>query len=224
MHFYFPYAVCICIRSDAASSLRRCLLTVVLLQEKMDSKNQISMTGTQNPQQQDITDAQTSANHLPAHGHNASSQRDVSTNPDLVLHYSHEHEHQHLHHHKMSLEGRDDEVVYSHGHDVEKSNVPDQNAQDSHHQAYHTDRKTPSKPTIVQHDAEKGIVSPASLSQEEEDPRSHKVSGFYSKWKVFFHAAFLALMTGYVVFNGPLPSCESNYILWQVVDSSPYPS
>ena len=190
----------------------------------MDTENKISTMETQNHQQQDLTEAQTSGIHLPAHGHNTSLQRDVSTNPDLVLHYSHEHEHQHLHHHKRSIQGRDDEVVYSHGHDVEKSNVPDQNAEDSHHQAHHTDGKTSGKAGVVQHDAEKGMVSPASLSQEDDDPRSHKVSGFYSKWKIFFHAAFLALMTGYVVFSAPIPHYKSNKILWQVVDSSPYPS
>lgn len=189
----------------------------------MDTENKISATGTQDPRQQHLTDARTSGIHLPAHGHNASSQRDVSTNPDLVLHYSHEHEHQHSHHHKKSIQGRDDEVVYSHGHDVEKSNVPNQNAQDSHHQAYHTEAKPFSKAGVVQHDAEKGMISPA-LTQEEDDPRSHRVSGFYSKWKIFFHAAFLALMTGYVVSNGPISYIISNQNLWQVVDSSPCPS
>lgn len=165
----------------------------------MDPGSKISSAETHKPEYQDVTEAKTSGIHLPAHGHNASSQRDVSTNPDLALHYSHEHQHEHLHHHKRSIQGRDDEVVYSHGHDVERSNEPDQNAQDSHHQAHYVQEKAAGKSGIIHHDAEKGVVSPKSLSQEEDDPRSHKVSGFYSKWKILFHAAFLALMTGYEI-------------------------
>ena len=155
-----------------------------------------SAAGGLNPNLQDATEAHASGIQLPAHRHNASSQQNVSTNPDLALHNSHEHQHEHLHHHKRPIQGRDDEVVYSHGHDVEKSNVPDQNAQDSHHQAHHTESKIAGKSGAILADAEKGAMSPASLSQEEDDPRSHKASGFYAKWKVFFHAAFLMLMTG----------------------------
>lgn len=163
----------------------------------------MSAAENQKPQHLGANEAQATGVHLPAHGHNASPQQDVSPNPDLVLEYSHEHEHQHLHHHKRSIQGRDNELVYSHGHDVEKSNVPDQNAQDSHHKAHYTEGMTAGKSGVVQHDAEKGMISPASLSQGEDDPRSHKVSGFYGKWKILFHAAFLALMTGYVILTAP---------------------
>jgi concentrative nucleoside transporter, CNT family len=162
----------------------------------MEPDSKPSAAGNLKTEPQNAAEAQASGIHLPAHGHNASSQQNVSSNPDLVLNYSHEHQHEHLHHHKRSFQGRDDEVVYSHGHDVEKSNVPDQNAQDSHHQAHHAEGKTASKSGIIHGDAEKGAISPASLSQEEDDPRSHKVSGFYGKWKILFHAAFLMLMTG----------------------------
>jgi len=184
-----------------------CVPSGLVSQDKMDPETKISAAEHQKPLHQDLTAPQATGLHLPAHGHNASSQQDVSSNPDLALHYSHEHQHQHLHHDKRSLQGRDDEVVYSHGHDVEKSNVPNQNTQDSHHHAHYTAEKTTAKSGIVQADAEKGLVSPASLSQEEDDPRSHKVSGFYSKWKIFFHAALLALMTGYDIL------CAREYVL-----------
>ena len=162
----------------------------------MDPVSQPSATGNPKPEPPIAAEAQASGVHLPAHGHNASSQQNVSSNPDLALNYSHEHQHEHLHHHKRSVQGRDDEVVYSHGHDVEKSNVPDQNAQDSHHQAHHNDKKLAGKSGAIHADTEKGAVSPGSLSQDEDDQRSHKASGFYAKWKIYFHTAFLMLMTG----------------------------
>jgi concentrative nucleoside transporter, CNT family len=162
----------------------------------MDAQNKISAAENQKPEHLSATEAQSTGIHLPTHGHNASSQHDVSPNPDPVLNYANEHEHSHLHHHKRSIQGRDNEVVYSHGHDVEKSHVPDQNALDSHHQARFTEGKVAGTSAVPQHDAEKGMASPVSLSQEEDDPRSHKASGFYGKWKILFHAGFLALMTG----------------------------
>lgn len=175
----------------------------------MNPENKTSPAEGQTPEYLNVPDAQGGGVHLPAHGHNASSQHDVSSNPDLALHYSHEHQHQHLHHQKRSLQGRDDEVVYSHGDNTEKSNVPNQNTQDSHHQAHYTEDKSASKSAVIQADAEKGAVSPASLSQEEDDPRSHKLSRFYGKWKIMFHATFLALMTGYVIFATRYPVPKS---------------
>jgi hypothetical protein len=163
----------------------------------MDHENKPSAAESQKLEPREITEAPASGVHLPAHGHNPSSQHNVTSNPDLALHYSHEHEHQHLHHHKRSIQGRDDEVVYSRDHLAEKSNVPNQNAEDSHHQAHYLEEKTVGQAGVIQADAEKGAISPA-ISQEEDDPQSHKVSRFYGKWKIVFHAVFLALMTGYV--------------------------
>lgn len=164
--------------------------------EKMDPVSKPPITGNLKPEPPIAAEAQSSGFHLPAHGHNASSQQNVLSNPDPVLNYSHEHQHEHLHHHRRSVQGRDDEVVYSHGHDVEKSNVPDQNAQDSQRQAHHFDEKLAGKSGAMHEDKEKGAISPGSLSQEEDDRRSNKAPGFYAKYKIFFHAAFLMLMTG----------------------------
>jgi hypothetical protein len=163
----------------------------------MDLNANTPAAENQKPEYRDATEAQATGFHLPSHGHNASPQQDVYSNPDLALQYSHEHLHQHLHHHKRSVQGHDDEVVYSHAHKPENSNVPDQNAQDGHRQAHYTGAKPEAKLEVMQHDAEKGAISPTSLSQEEDDPRSHKVSGFYARWKILFHAAILALITGY---------------------------
>jgi concentrative nucleoside transporter, CNT family len=165
----------------------------------MDSENKSPPAEKAMPEHQATTEAHTTGLHVPAHGHNASSQHDVSQNPDLALNYSHEHQHQHLHHSRRSIQGRDDEVVYSQGDDADKSNIPDQNAQDSHHQAHHTAGKTAGKSGIIQTDAEKGVISPGSLSQEEDDPRTHKFLRFYDRWKILFHATSLASMTGYAV-------------------------
>lgn len=171
----------------------------------MDPEKRVIETDKQQSINHDVAEAQATGTHLPAHGHNASSQRDVAPNPNLALHNSNEHEHEHLHHHKRSIQGRDDEVVYSHGHNPEKSNVPDQITHDGHHAPQYTESKTAGKSGVIQSDAEKGILSPGSLSQEEDDPRSHKLSGFYARRKIFFHAAFLALMTGYATFSTHLP-------------------
>lgn len=161
------------------------------------------MAGNPPTQPHDVADAQSSGFHLPHHGHNSSSQQNVASNPDLALHFSHEHRHEHLHHQTRPGQDKADEVVYSHGDNAEKSNVPTQNAQDSHRHVPRVEKKPATSSGVVERDAEKGGISPTLTQQEEDDPRSHRFSRFYTRWKVLFHAAFLALMTGYAVQFGP---------------------
>lgn len=139
-------------------------------------------------------EAQSSSFQLPQHGHNVSSQQNVSSNPDLALHFSHEHQHPHVHHGIRAGQAKEDDVVYSRGYNSEKSNVPTQSPLDSHHQAHHKSTKRDS--VSLREDPEKGRVSTESLSAD----NNHKTEkpSFYPKYKIYFHGLFLALMTGYV--------------------------
>lgn len=149
------------------------------------------------------SEAQQAGFHLPAHGHDPASQPNLCSNPDPALHYSHEHPHQHMHHNLGAVEGPDDDAVYSHGLTPDKPSLTAPNTQDGRRQPHRNEEKAASKSEVLRADAEKGIVSPSSLSPEEDGPRSHKVSRSKIKWNIIFHAAFLALMTGYVKFLVP---------------------
>ena len=145
-----------------------------------------SEDGVEKPQE--VPEARASGFHLPTHGHNVSSQQNVSSNPDLALHYSHEHQHAHLHHHTPS-QAQQDEVVYSN--DDERSKLG-QTAQGSRNASL---RKTSIRNDST--DPEKGVSSD-SLEHDDGQHKTKKQS-FYSKYIIFFHGFFQALMTGYVL-------------------------
>lgn len=128
------------------------------------------------------------------HGHNPSMQHNVESNPDLALHISREHEHAHLHHNKASEKGRKESVTYSKDTTYERSSIPDQNPQEHDlHRRHHPEKGG----GVVEEDPEKGKISPTKMS-EEEDPKSHKFSHFYAKYRIFFHLFIWLLFTGYV--------------------------
>lgn len=133
---------------------------------------------------------------IPDHGHNPSAQKDVDTNPDLTLHYSHEHQHKHLHHNRASLAGRHDEVLYAAGTTFDKSNIGDQGPQD--YQTHQLRQVHNQKSPEFVGDAEKGGVGPTRLESNgsEDDGRKHRVSGTYSKYKIFVHLFIWLLFTG----------------------------
>ena len=124
--------------------------------------------------------------------HNTSNQRHVEVNHDPALALDREHHHAHLHHDAHAEQGREDEVVYSIGTTFEKSTIPQQDPQDHDlHRRHHPSKHQGAMEVI---DAEKGIMSPAPL--EEEDPQSHKVSAFYVKYRIFFHLFVWLFFTG----------------------------
>ena len=127
------------------------------------------------------------------HGHNASRQEGVETNPDLALNLSREHHHGHLHHSAAAEKGREDEVVYSKGTTFEKSNVPAESPQDHALHRRHAAGKSEMDVVDVM-DAEKG---PGSPMDEEEDPRAHTFSRFYAKYRWAFHIFIWLLFTGW---------------------------
>lgn len=201
------------------------LLSVVIPQGKMDPQSKIVNVENRQFNHHDVSADQSAGLHHPTDGHNPSAQQNVLPNPDLALHYSHEHQNQHLHHEERAIDGRDNDLLYSHDPTADKYNIPTQNAQDSHRQAHWGDEKTAIKLGVIHQDtdAENGVISPPPPSPDKDDPRSHKFSGLYSKWKILFHAMFLALMTGHAYSLHVTLLSQANQQPWQMVDSSPYP-
>jgi CNT family concentrative nucleoside transporter len=127
----------------------------------------------------------------------------LAHNPDLALHPSREHHHEHLHHSANAERGRTDDAVYSKGTTDEAGVIPHQDINDDVlHRNHHPERDSTGKDPAVydekdyKYDAEKGSVSPAHTDKEEEDPKRHKFSRFYRKYRIFFHLAIAALFTG----------------------------
>ena len=125
------------------------------------------------------------------YNHNTSSQRHVVVNDDPVLRKDREHHHGHLHHSANTEKGREDDLAYSKGTTFEESTIPHQDPQDHNlHRRHHADNTK--EPTGIV-DPEHGRLS--SISSEE-DPQSHGLSSFYSKYRMFFHLFIWLLFTG----------------------------
>jgi concentrative nucleoside transporter, CNT family len=132
---------------------------------------------------------------IPEHGHNPSLQKDATPNPDLALHYSHEHQHDHMHHGRPSLAGRHDDILYAKGTEFEKSHVPEQDH--SHHHHTKAGIETSDHEYSGSSDAEKGGVQPTRIdTNETDDPKKHRFSRFYRKYKIFFHIFIWLFFTG----------------------------
>ncbi|KAI4126744.1 MAG: hypothetical protein LQ338_003608 [Usnochroma carphineum] len=125
-----------------------------------------------------------------SHAHNVSAQDQVQRNEDPALDAANEHVHGHLHHSAYAEQGRD-VTEFSKGTTYEESNIP---SQDPHHQPVHR-RHLPNGSTVPAAipDAEKGSFGRGG---SEEDPRTHTLSSFYLKYRVFFHIFIWLLFTG----------------------------
>jgi len=126
--------------------------------------------------------------------HSTSSQHHIVKNDDPALDISHEHIHGHMHHDKHAEQGREDEVVYSKGTTFERSTIPQQDPHD--HDLARRRQADPSNGSSGVIDAEKAAMSPERL--DEADPRSHTLSSFYLKHRMFFHLFIWLFFTGYV--------------------------
>ena len=125
-------------------------------------------------------DHRTSAQHQEALSHNSAA--------DLA----HQHNHGHVHHDADAEQGRDDELAYFKESTVEKSIPPHQDPQ--HHDLHRRHHPDGHQNSVDVLDAEKGAID--SILSEEEDRQSHKVSGFYTKYRVFFHLLIWLFFTG----------------------------
>ena len=123
--------------------------------------------------------------------HNASPQDHVIENDDPALNEAHEHSHSHMHHDKRAEQGRKDEVVYSEGTTFERSTIPRQDPRD--HDPARRRYADPSKGNTGILDEEK-IINPETL--DETDPRTHTLSNFYLRYRIFFHLFIWLFFTG----------------------------
>lgn len=142
-----------------------------------------------------------------AHQHNASKQTGVEINTDPALDVTHEHRHEHLHHDAFAAKGNHDDVVYSKGTTAERSIIPDQDPLDhALHRRHHPEGEGKSNEKggymVDPVDQEKGAVGHTTAhgsnvnSDGEEDPKTHKLSGFYKHYRIFFHIFLFLFFTG----------------------------
>lgn len=130
----------------------------------------------------------------PAHGHNPSMQQGVDENPDLTLHYSHEHPHKHVHHGRTSIAGRNDEVLYATGTTFDQ-HVGSQGPQD--YEKHQLRTEPVNEKDFIGMDTEKGVLDSSQVDTSgSEDEKKHRVSGTYSKYKIFVHLFIWLLFTG----------------------------
>ncbi|KAL8683396.1 MAG: hypothetical protein Q9186_000658 [Xanthomendoza sp. 1 TL-2023] len=170
-----------------------------------------------------ISDSAAATEH-PIPQHNASEQHGVAQNNDPALNTAHEHTHRHLHHSTAANQGRE-QTEYSKGTTHEDSAIP---SQDPHHHNVHP-RPIPngpsSKGSAAVADAEKGNFSPDNRSDE--DPRTHTLSSFYQKYRVYFHLFLWLFFTGWwiagLILHGRKDSLSSRtgwlkpFLLWLVI-------
>lgn len=150
--------------------------------------------------------------------HNASPQTNVARNNDPALDVAHEHRHGHLHHNEFSERGRDGEVVYSQGTTFEHSMIPDQAPLDHDlHRRGHPERRANSKDAFAVADAEKGAVGSEEEGYKDhagvEDPKSHRFSRFYAKYRIYFHLFIFLLFTGWWIASLVLHRHDKNWII-----------
>ena len=136
--------------------------------------------------------------------HNASAQHPVVENSDSALDVSHGHPHRHLHHGEHAEQGELGEPLYSEGNTFEKSTIPNQDDHQYHDPARRRHVGL-SKASAGLEDKEKGDLSLNGL--EEDDPRTHTLSNFYRKYRIFFHLFVWLFFTGYVI-------CMGNFRSW----------
>ena len=109
---------------------------------------------------------------------NAPSPESDESNNKSASSKSLEYQHAHLHHTANAKNGGEDEVLYSHG------KTPIQNAAGSANVS-----QGPSHPA----EPEKRSLDQFSV---EEDPQSHTLSAFYSRYRLFFHLFVWLVFTG----------------------------
>ena len=123
--------------------------------------------------------------------HNASSQVHDNRNHDLALDKKHDHHHAHLHHSLNAEKGLGDQVAYSKDTAFERSTIPHQTPHD--HELYRRAQGDNFKEPSEIIDPETGRLSPGYA---EEDPQSHGLSSFYSRYRTFFHLLVWLVFTG----------------------------
>ncbi|KAF2189171.1 hypothetical protein K469DRAFT_683614 [Zopfia rhizophila CBS 207.26] len=154
--------------------------------------------------------------------HNASPMPGVVRNPDPALDIAREHHHEHLHHGVNAENGHQhnhDHVAYTRGTTDEPGVIPKADPNDD---GLHR-RRHPERP--AEHDIEKtggleyeekGSLSNRRTSsdpEEEVDPKRHRISNFYKKYRIFFHIFIGALFTGWWIASVVVHRNDKNWII-----------
>ena len=119
--------------------------------------------------------------------HNLPLPGSVKSNHDSASKKSLEHQHAHLHHSTNAKREGEDEVVYSQDKGLETTKIPMQNAAG-------LANVSEGRSNLVE--PEKGSLDQFS---SEDDPQSHTLSSFYSRYRLFFHLFIWLVFTASVV-------------------------
>jgi CNT family concentrative nucleoside transporter len=133
---------------------------------------------------------------------------------DPALDPSHEHTHEHLHHgHRISQDGRD-QATYTIGTTNEPSIIPNPSPEDHLH--YHEKSEKNKGDGINVDDVEKGEmgnISQVSTSSGEADPKNHRYSSFYRRYRIWFHLAIWIVATGWWTAGLGLHHDDMNWVV-----------
>ncbi|KAF1955350.1 hypothetical protein CC80DRAFT_493245 [Byssothecium circinans] len=150
-----------------------------------------------------------------ARGHNASHQAGVLPNPDPALDIAREHNHEHLHHSANAEKGHlpGDHIAYTTGTTAEPGVIPpvDHSARNLEKHAVHDIEKSGGY-----YEAKEGSLGKESTlprSSEEEEPQKRGFSGFYRKYRIFFHIFIGLFFTGWWVASVVIHRKDKNWVI-----------
>lgn len=136
--------------------------------------------------------------------HNSSPMPGVVRNSDPALDVANEHHHEHLHHSARAEKGHDeaDHPAYTTGTTYEPPVIPPADPNDDalhrrHHPEKHAEHDI-EKTGGIDYEEKGSLSKPRSSSdpEGEVDPKRHRVSGFYRKYRIFFHVFVGLFFTG----------------------------
>ncbi|KAF1971562.1 hypothetical protein BU23DRAFT_555747 [Bimuria novae-zelandiae CBS 107.79] len=153
--------------------------------------------------------------------HNSSPMPGVVRNPDPALDVAHEHHHNHLHHGAHSHpEHLDEKVTYTKGTTANEPGVipPQDPNDDMLHRLGHPERKDVDieKAGGGYYETEHGSLekdSNANGIAEEADPKRHKVSGFYRRYRLYVHIVIGMFFTGWWIASVVEHRHDKNWVI-----------
>ena len=126
--------------------------------------------------------------------HKDSAQHRPVENDDPSLDTSYDDSHRRLPH-ERGEQGHDHELVYSEDSTLEKGTIPHQDPRDPNlARRRHAD---PAKMAAALVDTEKSPIT--SDHFDEENPRTHSLSSYYARYRIFVHILIWLFFTGSVV-------------------------
>ena len=164
----------------------------------------------------------TTADYMDVGDHSLSPPQNVIQNDILAIQSPHEHYPDHVHHDEHTEKGRKDEIAVPDGTTFEKSSIMPQDL--PHHDLHRRQHAVMVKEPVAAINPEQGTVCPSHSS---EDPQTHSVSMYYTRYRIFFHLFLGVLFTGWwivgLVLHGIHEPLSSNtgwlkpFLLWLVI-------